>query len=135
MRAATLAVLFTCLSLAGAILAADKDSKDKPPAAPAGEQTKIGTLGVKATTAPAEVVAVLYTPDVDFKLLAAGDVAKKLEEFAKKVAKVKVTGTVDGDKMTVSQVVNLEQKAGDKGDGKDRKGGKGDRKKTKDGQN
>ena len=128
MRAATWVVLFTCLCFGGAASGADKDTKDKPAAAPAGELTKIGTIGMKATSAPSEVVAMLYTPEADLKLLATGDVAKKLEEFAKKVAKVKVTGTLAGDKMTVSQVINLEQKADDQ----DKKGGK---KKNKGGQN
>jgi len=139
MRASNLAVLFTCLSLAGVTLAAekdaDKDAKDKPAATPAAEQTKTGTLGAKPTTAPADVVAVLYTLDADYRLLATGDTAAKLEALAKKVAKVKVTGTIDGKTMTVSQVVDLEKKADGSADGKDKRGDRGDRRKAKSDQN
>jgi len=134
MRTRILAVLFTCLSLAGSALAADTETKAPAGAAPAGEVTKTGTVGVKPTTAPADVVAVLYTADLDYKLLAGEDIAKKLEELAKKMAKVQVTGVVTGDKLKVSQVAEVGAKATDKADTKDKKDAKdakADRKKKK----
>ncbi|MGD0090980.1 MAG: hypothetical protein ABSE73_13765 [Planctomycetota bacterium] len=135
MRTPILALLFIGSSLAVVAPAADEEKKDKPAAtAPAaGEVTKTGTIGVKSVTAAADVVAMFYTPDKDYKLLAAEDEAGKLEELAKKKTKVKLTGTIAGDKFTVTQVVDLEHHADDKG-GKDKgdKGDKGDRKKKKD---
>ncbi|MCY3023465.1 MAG: hypothetical protein NTW87_31180 [Planctomycetota bacterium] len=159
MRPAIVAVLLTALSLVGVAPAAEGDAKTKPaegdakakPAdgdakskaggADAVEQTKTGTVGVKLPTVAADVVAVLYTMDVDYKLLATGDIAVKLGELAKLKTRVQVTGAITGDTMKVSQVVDLEHKMDDKKkDGGDKKnpGDKkdaGDRKRKKKDQN
>jgi len=163
MRTPIMAVLLVGLSLIGTAPAAEGDAKSKPDAAKgdaknkpdaakgdakdkadgaqAGEQTKTGTVGVKAATAGADVVAMLYTPSGDFKLSAEGENQTKLEILAKKMAKAQVTGTITGDTIKVSQVVDIEHKLGDPKKGKDRKGDKdkkddaGDKKKKKGDQN
>ena len=131
MRTPIMVLLFVALGLGTVALAADADAKDKPAASAAGEQTKTGTVGVKPSTAAADVVAMFYTPDGDYKLLATGEAVAKIEELAKRKAKAKLTGTVAGDKFTVSQVVDLEPKADNKGARDKNTDDKADRKRRK----
>jgi hypothetical protein len=139
MRIAIAAVLLTALTLAGGTLAADKEAPAKGgdkdaatkgadnDAAPKGDQqVKTGTVGVKSVTAAAEVVAMLYTMDKDYKLIATGDLVTRLEDLAKKKTKAEITGAIADDKITVSKVVDLEHKTEDK------KQGGGKRKKKSD---
>ncbi|HYG76692.1 MAG TPA: hypothetical protein VEK08_16935 [Planctomycetota bacterium] len=112
MRVHVLTALFTCLILSGTARSA--------------EETKSGTLGAKPITAAADVVAVLYDGADTISLSATGDVVAKLEELAKKSAKVQLTGTVDGKTMVVTKIVETEQKADEKDMKRERKGKKKD---------
>jgi hypothetical protein len=121
--AITMATLF--------VLCASLTAADAAPAKPVGdEKTLIGTVGAKPTTAPADIVAVFYSSMTNYKLMATGDVAAKLELCAKKIAKVKLTGTVKDDTITVSQVTSLDSSVDNnppKDKKKDRNKDKGDK--------
>ncbi len=118
MRVKSLAVLVTCLVLSSVARADD---------------TKAGTLATKPIAAAAEVVAVLNDGTDTITLTATGDIATKLDELAKKGAKVSVTGTVNGKTMAVTGVMETaDPKAENKDDGKKKKKGeKGEKKKKK----
>ena len=94
----------------------------------AKEQTLAGTLGSKPLTAPESVVAVLYSGDRTINVSAPADIATKLVDLGKKGAKVELTGTVSGDAIAVSKIVESEA---EKEEGNEKKAMKKEKKKEK----
>jgi len=114
----------------GFAVAADGEA---PAVTAAGEQRKSGTLGAKPATAGADIVAVLHSAGTDFNLAANPATAAKIEELLKKNASVQISGSVTGDKMTVSDISEAvaEKAADETKKGKMKKNGKGEKKKKK----
>ena len=70
-----------------------------------------GTVAAKGADAKAEVTAVLNMGEhKTANLIATGDVAKKVTDLVGK--KVVVTGTKDGDNITVTDIVEAKERAG-----------------------
>ncbi|HEY3321407.1 MAG TPA: hypothetical protein VGP72_13125 [Planctomycetota bacterium] len=137
MAARAFFALVICFGLCSVLAAAEGGGKEKKGDGKAGdgkaaeakgpEDNRVGTLGPKPVTADAGVLAMLYTAGTDYSLSGGDDIAQTLQDLAKKGAKVRAYGTVDGNKIKVSRIVELDAKPEDAKKGK--KKDKSDKKK------